>query len=380
MVPPMPSAPTRQRFATTLVMLLLIGTTAATALVRASPGPALLHLLLAAAAFPLILAVMPYFAAVLTRRPPARGLVRALPWIALAAGLFASYGNHMDTRALVPAAALALLAAGAMLAWMVREQLRAVGRVHPGLLWYQVALGALLLGLGAVLAGLLMPAHLLAAREVHRHLNLFGFFGVTAIGTLQVLLPTAAAYADAHAAARLRRDLPLAAGGALLLSLGAAWWTPAMWAGAGLWLWVAAALARSAWPARRQLFAVHSPAAPLLAALVGWLMVLAAAATRSPALLNVFLAGFLLPLVTGAATQLLPHWAAPGANTATVKQLRTTLAWGGGLRAAIYAVAGVLALAGAPAAGWLAAASTAAFLVQAIVFFRTLRRRNRMAH
>jgi hypothetical protein len=42
----------------------------------------------------------------------------------------------------------------------------------------------------AIFAGLLWPAGYGALRLVHLHLNTLGFIGLTAIGTLHVLMPT----------------------------------------------------------------------------------------------------------------------------------------------------------------------------------------------
>lgn len=73
-------------------------------------------------------------------------------------------------------------------------------------------------------------------RLLHLHLNTLGFVGLTALGTLQVLLPTALSDPDADAAQRLRHDLPWAAGGALLVAIGAACWPPLALSGAVMYL------------------------------------------------------------------------------------------------------------------------------------------------
>ena len=69
----------------------------------------------------------------------------------------------------------------------------------------------------------------LSLRLLHLHLNTLGFIGLTAIGTLQVLMPTILAGPDGEASARLRDDLLPAVGGVFLVALGAAVWSPAWW-------------------------------------------------------------------------------------------------------------------------------------------------------
>ena len=69
-----------------------------------------------------------------------------------------------------------------------------------------------------------------------------------------------------------------------------------------------------------------------------------------------FFAGFLLPLVSGAATQLLPVWLRPGPQGTWHKQARDTLGRSSALRGLAFALAGLIAYAGAPTAGMLLAA------------------------
>lgn len=338
-----------------------------------------LHAVLALGVFPLIFAAMAYFAPVLTRRPGASRPVRTLPLAALLAGLFAVLGLHQGTVWLFAGAGLAFATTAAFLIWMWREAACALGGVHPGLRWYQAALACLLLGLAAILAGLAWPEHWATARRLHLHLNLLGFVGLTAIGTLQVLLPTAAGYNDPQASFRLRLDLKYALSGTLAVSIGAALWTPAAWLGALLWLVALARFAVSAAGHGREIMRWHTAAAPLAAAFAGWVLVLADGALHASALgapragFALFFAAFLLPLVSGAATHLLPLWLKPQADSAGHSRLRRYLAYGSGGRALLFLASGMMLLTGLHWAIYVAAATLAIFLVQLAVFLARLR-------
>ena len=332
------------------------------------------HIVFASGILPLIFGAMLHFVPVLTRgRAAGRGM-QALPLGLLAAGVIAAaafllpaffiFGSH--------AAALAGLTFSlVMAAWIVRCARAALGAPHPCLHWYLAAVGCLVLALAAVLAMPLFPGQRAALRLFHLHLNTLGFIGLTALGTLAVLLPTAAGKPDADAAARLRRDLPLAVAGVLLTAAGAAWWPPAVHAGLLLLLWPAVRLA-TAWahhfPA--DILRLHGAASSLAAALAGWLLLLAAGALHATGRLNGgdavlgFILGFLLPLVTGAVSQLLPVWLRPGAQSDWHRAARTSLGRFAALRGLTFLAAGLGVALGAPAAAWLAAAALALFAGQ----------------
>ena len=98
---------------------------------------------------------------------------------------------------------------------------------------------------------------------------------------------------------------------------------------------------------RGEIFALHG-AAPLLgAALAGFAVSLMAgvSAVGLPVLspLSVFIAGFMLPLVSGAATYLLPVWLRPGVQSDWHVYLRVRLGRYNGVRAVLFAVSGVVA-------------------------------------
>jgi hypothetical protein len=245
-----------------------------------------------------------------------------------------------------------------------------LGRPHACLAWYDVALACLVLALLAILASAIWPQQTIALHRIHLHLNTLGFIGLTAISTLSVLLPTVADRPDREVGSRLQRDLPWAASGTLLVAFGAAWFSPLAWIGGAVW---AVPLVRlgSSWLRlyRAEIFALHG-AAPLLAAALAGLalsVIFGAAApmagTTEPAL--AFVVGFMLPLVSGAATQLLPVWLRSGVQSNWHATLRGRLGRHGGVRAVLFCIGGIAAGMGREWGLLLGAATLIWFLLQA---------------
>lgn len=334
------------------------------------------HLTLAVGVMPLILAAMLYFVPVLTRGAAAPPWAAALPLAALGAGVMAALAFQRGAGApalFVAAAAVALLAALALALWALWRADAAVGSPHPCLGWYLAALGCLGLALAATLLIHHWPGQYLPVKRLHLHLNTLGFVGLTALGTLQVLMPTAAGRADESAARRLRGGLSFALGGTLLAAAGSAWFAPLAWAGAALWAVPVALTVQSWWARYRgQVLAWHG-APPLLgAALLGFALNLAfglahgAAAVSGRHALGLFFCAFLFPLVTGALTQLLPVWLRPGPHGAWQEQARARLGRFSGAAALVFPLAGVAGVF-EPAAGALGAAvGLAWFAVKAV--------------
>jgi hypothetical protein len=323
------------------------------------------HLALAVGVMPLILAAMLYFIPVLTRGAAAPLRALALSPLALAAGLLAALAFRRGTGApelFVAAAALALLAALGVALWALWRADAAVGAPHPCLQWYLAALGCLGLALAATLLIHDFSGQYLPIKRLHLHLNTLGFVGITALGTLQVLMPTAAG-PDSGAARRLRSGLWFALGGTLLAAMGSAWFTPLAWAGAALWTVPVALTAASWWTRyRAQILAWHG-APPLLgAALAGFALNLAYGLAHGAALysgrhaLGLFFCAFLFPLVTGALTQLLPVWLRPGPHAEWQGRARARLGRWSGAAALVFLVSGVVGIF-EPAAGSIAAAA-----------------------
>lgn len=330
------------------------------------------HLVFAVGILPLIFGAMLHFVPVLTRSgAPAPGM-RAVPLLVLAAGALMTAGfvaTDLYTLAVHGAPLLALAAALAMTGWIVHRGGSAIGAPHPGLRWYLAAVLCLAAALAAILVMPSLPEQHAALRLFHLHLNTLGFIGLTAVGTLQVLLPTVARRPDPAAAARLRSDLWLAVAGAGLIAGGAAWAHALSLAGLVVLLMPLLRLA-AAWAVRfRPEIGRHdSPASVLAFALLGLVAVVLLGAGHSRGWLAGrdavpgFVIAFLLPLVTGALSQLLPVWLRPGVQTAWHDQARRTLAAGSAARGALFVIGGISACLGWRAGLWLAVAALAMFL------------------
>lgn len=367
---PDPSKPSRLLM-TSLAGIALLAFFIAVAAVEVLPSPSLIHVVLALGVMPLILGAMMYFTPVLTHsRAP------ALPWLmfpllALAGGAMAVVFMSWRRELLFIPLLLALFAITTVLGWMLHRARTMLGRPHPGLYWYVWALVCLFLGLTAMLAATLLPDHWAILRRLHLHINLLGFVGLTAYGTLRVLLPTVAGYADPSARECLRRDLYIMVPGTLLIAVGSfrnAW---LMWPGLVLWL---IPLMRFAAPLvlrwRKHVWGWHRPGTSLGFAAFGLVTVLvsggvhAVGALSAYSALPLFFYMFLFPLVTGAVSYLLPVWLWPARNNAAYEIAVRRLAWGSGARALVFFVAGGMALAGLPGAVYPAGVVILVFLGQ----------------
>lgn len=316
------------------------------------------HLALAMGAMPLIFGAMLHFVPVLTRSGGAGKRMEILPFFALGAGILAAgafaRGNLLSP--VLPAAAGAgLTAAVTLAAWTVGRGKRMLGDPHPCLQWYAAALACLALALLAVAAMSFWPDQRLALKRFHLHLNLLGFIGLTAVGTVQVLLPTAAGRFDPGAAVRLRRGLPWALAGVLLTAGGAAWWPPLAGLGLAAWLGVLFPLGRDWLVAyRKELFAFHGAVPSLGLAVVGLAAALVSGGLQaigmvsSTGVAHFFVLGFLFPLVTGAAGQLLPLWLRPGRQDAWHDGARARLTRWAGVRGLLFLGGGAAVLFGVP--------------------------------
>ncbi|MBL8472012.1 MAG: hypothetical protein KF778_05415 [Rhodocyclaceae bacterium] len=334
------------------------------------------HIAFAAGILPLILAAQQYFVPVLARCGPPTPALRLLPALALLAG--AGIGAAFLWPAALPWAqilmpALALLAALLQLGWTVACARRALGGAHAGLAWYVAALACLCLALAAAALMPWWPAARAALRLLHLHLNLLGFVGLTALGTLAVLLPTALRLPDAQAALRLRADLWPAAGGVLAIAAGAAWWHSLALLGTLALAWPLLRLGR-AWchAAGWQALRAHGNAIGLAAGACGFFALLLLGIAHGQGLMSgrtevqAFVPAVLLPLVTGSVGELAPVWLRPGPQGECALQVRALLARGAPARAAAFLAAGTLAACGWPAALWLALPALLQFGLQCV--------------
>lgn len=308
---------------------------------------AVAHLAFAVGIVPLIFAAMIHFVPVLSRTGDPSRNIKRLPLLAQMVGLLAvgAMQGIVPHLWLQLAVLLDLLLAGFLLNWIASRARAALGTPHPGWRWYGAALGCLMLALFGVLLLNIWPVYWRALRLFHLHLNTIGLVGLAALGTLPVLLPTAQGAPDPQAANWLRRRLWLVAGGALVVATGAAVIWPLAAPGAALVL-VAALGLLGQWGRRFGLRALLADgvSASLLVAVIGLLLSLAFGVVHGTGLLSgrsTLLAwgiGFLLPLVTGALSQLLPVWRWPGPTTPARQRMRACLAANGRWRALLFLI------------------------------------------
>ncbi len=333
---------------------------------------AVAHLAFALGIVPLIFAAMLHFVPVLTRTGDPEPGVKRLPLWTQVAGLLAviAMQGWLPRGWLHAAAAVDLVFALILLLWIGRRMRRCLGAPHPGTRWYGAALVMLLLALLAVLAIPVIPDAWGALRRLHLHLNTLGLVGLAALGTLPVLLPTALGKPDPQAAVWLRRRLWPAVVGVLLLAVGAAISWPLAVPGAAIVLVLALGLFGQ-WVRCFGLRTLVSDgvSASLLAAVLGLFLLLTAGTLHGmgviaaqPVLLA-WVAGFLLPLVTGALSQLLPVWRWPGPQIPARHAMRARLAAGGVWRGGGFLIAAALLLVGGNLAAALVLGGTLAIFV-----------------
>lgn len=308
------------------------------------------HMVFALAVLPLITAAMQHFVPVLTR---GRSVGRLLEWLPVGLGLVGSglllvFAGVLAWGWIAPLAGLVLLAAAWMWVWMRQRAKNALGGAHPGLAWYVAAMLCLMLGMAAAAMIPLWPQWHLQLRQFHLHINLYGFIALTAVGTLQVLFPTATGSADSGVSRRLRQDLKWAVLGAVLLALGQT--LELLWLsvpGVLFWLWPLGRMAL-AWLRLDGLrvFAWHGAAPVLAAAALGLALALLGVLIPGVEGFDSFLVGFMFPLISGAATQLLPIWLRPGRQTAWHATARAAMGRYNGVRALFYMTSAILPLLG----------------------------------
>ena len=338
------------------------------------PPAAPIHLALAVGVMPLIVAAISQFVPVLSRsNTPSLG-VRLLPLLMLFTGLLTFFSFAASNQIYTFAGYVALVTAAVFAAWIFRRASKAVGKPHPCLYWYLAAMLCLILALVAIEVMSVWPQQYLALKRLHLHLNLLGFVGLTAVATLQVLMPTVINRPDVQATTRLRLHLKWALGGTLLISLGAAWFKPLLYLGCLLWI-VPLSRLGSVWYGlyRREIFQINGAASSLAAAYVGFCATLLLGVlhayriqTTADATLT-FILVFLLPLVTGAVSQLLPIWLRPGMQRAWHEQMRRLLGAGGAYRAMLFLLGGGLVGMGWHVGLLLSITGLIIFLVQLVI-------------
>ncbi|MEG3638796.1 hypothetical protein [Magnetococcus sp. PR-3] len=365
--------PTYARYLPAMGLVALACLIAYAAMAEWLPTEARSHVILGAAILPLILANMLYFSATLTRSSQPTPVVWGWPLLGLLAGVVVIAALSYDRRWAVLGAVMGMVAVVGTFAWIQKRRKNCLGDPHPGLRWYEGALVSLMLGLVAITVGLFMPDYWVPLRSIHLHLNLMGFVGLTAVSTMQVLLPTAAGYADTDAVRRLHKHWPWALVGTVALALGAAGFRIFYLIGLGAWLVPLVAWLRSLWSFRDKIFDGGGATWPLLAAVIGFVIMMfsglfIALGWMSPEnTLPLFFIGFLFPLITGALTHLLPLWWWPGLETPLRSEARSAIELGSPGRAALFVICGLGAIKGYAWVAPLAAAGIAQFLLQLVM-------------
>jgi hypothetical protein len=319
------------------------------------PPSAPLHLILAGGIMPLIFAAMIYFVPVLSRSgPPEPGALLNIVGALVAGGILV-ISLLLIFKLYLLAAVIALLAVIGLSNWMRKRAQQAFGSPHPGLLWYRLALLLLGSALIAIILGSIWTEQWLALRKLHLHLNILGFVGLTAMGTLRVLLPTVGGFQDPDAGPWLMREWRPLVAGTILIAVAAAWFPLIGLAGLILWLVPLGRLAYGMlWVQRRALWSTHGAAPSLGLAIVGLIFTLVLGAVHGMGWLatthmsELFILMFLMPLVTGAATHLLPLWLWPGAQAEQQTKSRNTLGRFALIRGLLFLLSGVLLVMNAP--------------------------------
>ncbi len=340
------------------------------------------HVIFAIGIVPLILSAMVYFVPVLTRsRSPSRMIVM-LPMTALIGGVVVT--SHFAFPQAVPngqyiGAAIIITVIASLGVWAYRSGSKAIGAPHPCLNWYLTAMACLCVALTAILIAYLIPSQRAALRLLHLHLNTLGFIGITALGTLQVLLPTTAQRADPGVTVRMRRHLKWIVAGTFLIACGAAWHPNFAWVGLALLAIPLAGIFKS-WLSLyfKDIFTPNGATPALAAALCGYVVTLllgTAHAYHFPSFNPVatFIIAFLMPLVTGTVSYLLPLWLHPGQQTTWHHAARKHLGTGGGLRAMALLIGGVSVGLGYRLGWVLAVIAISVFLAQILLMFIMIR-------
>lgn len=336
------------------------------------------HIIFAVGVVPLILGAMIYFVPVLTRSKVPGQSIRLLPYIALLGGLLVTAyftfpqavpaGHYLGSIIII----MAILRIGA---WAYHLRIKTIGTPHPCLDWYLAAIICLFMALCAILAGYFMPAQRSTLRLLHLHLNTLGFIGITALATLQVLLPTITQQADANIASRMHKHLKWVVLGTVIIACGAAWHHSLAWIGMAL-LAIPIIGMMQAWLSSnaKEIVRLHGAATSLAVALCGYVLALLLGAAHAYYLPGInpiaaFIIAFLMPLVIGAVSYLLPLWLHPGRLTHWHQAARRHLGFLGGLRALIFLTGGLMASLGYVAGWYLAILAVSAFLVQTLLLF-----------
>jgi len=339
------------------------------------------HIIFAVGVVPLIFCAMIHFLPVLARSKSPGKFIHMLPVLALIGGvLLTSYLMFPQKISLghYLGAAITIVAVGCLGIWTFQVRAKAIDAPHPCLNWYLASMGCLFIALCAILLEYLIPASRGELRLVHIHLNTLGFIGIAALATLQVLLPTIAKRFDPVVATRMHNQLKWVVSGTMVIAFSAAWMPNFAWIGVLLLAMPLLGILKS-WSKLylKEIFKVNDTASALAVALCGYATALAvgtAHAYSHPDLnpVAIFIISFLMPLVTGAVSYLLPLWVQPGKQMVWHQKAQKHLGFAGGLRALILLVGGVGVSLGYEMGWYLAIFVIGAFFLQALLLYKRI--------
>jgi len=309
---------------------------------HSAPTASLYHVIFTVGIIPLIFGAMIYFTPVLTRTQTASLQVFLFPVAALVAGILVVsrlYGV-ITIPFMIPVLFLNLVIIG-LSYWMIQRQKKCLGQPHPCFYWYLAALGCLFIAVFAIGLTYWFPEHWQILKRFHLHLNILGFIGFTAFSTLQVLLPTTAQYGDKDTGKRLQQDLKFAIIAIALLSIGLILESLLFSITGGLVYM--AVVVRFIWSLYDKPCWKNQPSQLLSLTLLHFFILLLFGLLHSfyPAVpdntILLFFSLFLIPLVIGASSWLLPLWWYPPQAREKQLAVRASLvAWHKGLLIACY--------------------------------------------
>jgi len=280
---------------------------------RSAPTASLYHIIFTLGIIPLILGAIIYFTPVLTRTQTAPPQIFLFPVLALVAGILVVsrlYGV-ITIPFMIPALLLNVVIIG-LSYWMVQRQKKCLGTPHPCFYWYLAALGCLFVAVTVMGLTHWFPEHWQVFKRFHLHLNILGFIGLTAFSTLQVLLPTTAQYSDKETGKRLQQDLKFAVIAVILLSIGIMLESAVLGIIGGIVYM--AVVARFLWCLYDKPCWKNQPSQLLSLTLVHFFILLLFGLLHSLYLavpdntILLFFTLFLIPLIIGASSWLLPLW------------------------------------------------------------------------
>lgn len=333
------------------------------------------HIVFSIGIIPLILAAMVHFLPVLARSKKPNKWINLLPLLALLSGLLIT--SHFAFPQVVTTghyfgATVIIIVVANLGIWAFHLKSQCIGTPHPCLDWYLAAIYCLLIALSAIVITYFIPSQRAEFRLLHLHLNTLGFIGITALGTLQVLMPTVAQCPDPAVASRMRQYLKWMVIGTFMIAFCAAWYPKLAWVGVML---LAIPVFGIAWSwlqlYREKIFKWNGVAPVLAAALSGFVIALVIGTAHAYGQhhfnpIALFIITFMMPLVMGAVSYLLPLWLKPGQQTIWHQTSRTHLAANGALRALIFLVGGILVSLGYETGWYLVALAAVAFLAKTI--------------